>query len=172
MSLPCCTRNSTPTRSSIKEYLETAIDKLEDRITTSISKDLHEFRECITTEISALHKRVKDLETHVEEKDNEVAELSTQLQAAQKVIRNLEEKTENAEMNSRIPCLVLSGRAMARRAPRLDAPLPPPGAAVPRGAALADRAGPAEPAGAGPGVSGAPTARVRRSTPSSKWYGS
>ena len=52
--------------SGMKEYLEVALEKLEDRITSSISKDLHEFRELITTELGALTDRVRDLERHVE----------------------------------------------------------------------------------------------------------
>ncbi|KAF0310652.1 hypothetical protein FJT64_018383 [Amphibalanus amphitrite] len=57
-------------------------------------------------------------------------------------------------MNSRIPCLVLSGQAMAPHRPtRLDAPLPPAGRTAPGGGDSARGEGRAEsadaPAGAG-----------------------
>ncbi|KAF0302835.1 hypothetical protein FJT64_025094 [Amphibalanus amphitrite] len=92
---------------------------------SSISKDLHEFREIVAAEISALNDRVRDLERHVEERDNEVADLTRDLAAARSDIKALQERTENAEMNSRIPCLILSGGAMAsRRKAVLGAPLP------------------------------------------------
>ena len=133
---------------NLKAYLDVALDKLEDRITASISRDLHEFRELFAAEISALNDRVRDLERHVEERDSEVAELTRDLAAARKEVQSLQDRTENAEMNSRIPCLVLSGKAMApHRSPRLSAPLPPAGGSAPQGAALAAAA--AERAGAG-----------------------
>ena len=67
--------------SSLKQYLDDALESLEDRLTASISRDLHEFREIISSEVSALNDRIKDLEQHVEEKDNEVAKLETELHA-------------------------------------------------------------------------------------------
>ena len=59
---PESSRSPTPRNiSSMKEYLEVALEKLENRITASISRDLHEFRELITTELRALTDRVRDL---------------------------------------------------------------------------------------------------------------
>ncbi|KAF0309056.1 hypothetical protein FJT64_019800 [Amphibalanus amphitrite] len=55
-----------------EEYLETALEQLETRMMSSISKDLRDFREFITSELGALNDRVRDLERHVEEKDCEV----------------------------------------------------------------------------------------------------
>lgn len=128
--------------SSLKQYLDDALENLEDRLTASISRDLHDFREVISSEVSALNDRIRDLEQHVEEKDIEVAKLETELHAVKKEMISLQEKTENAEMNSRIPCLILSGRAMApRRGPRLGAPLPPADRPEPRGVAVTCRAG-------------------------------
>ena len=138
----------TPRSSNLKSYLDTALEKLENRITSSISKDLHEFRELISSELGALSDRVRDLERHVEERDNEVVALTRDLETARKDITILQERTENAEMNSRIPCLILSGRAMMpRRSPGLDAPLRPTHSSAPRGVTLT-ATGAAGPAGA------------------------
>ncbi|KAF0302585.1 hypothetical protein FJT64_025316 [Amphibalanus amphitrite] len=149
---------SPSARTNVKEYLETALEQLETRMMSSISKDLHDFREFITSELGALNDRVRDLERHVEEKDCEVAELTSTLASTRKELKELQDRTENAEMNSRIPCLILSGRAMAlRRSPGLGAPLPPAGQAVPPGGAAAgpaDRASAGAPAGPGRGAAG------------------
>ena len=139
----------------MKEYLEVALEKLENRITASISNDLHEFRELVTTELGALTDRVRDLERHVEERDLEVERLTSDLATTKKELKQLQDRAENAEMNARIPCLVLSGRAMApRHAPRLDAPLQPAGQAVPRGGDPPGAPSRAESAGARAGASG------------------
>ena len=109
---------------SFKELLDDAIEGLESRITLSLSRDLHEFRETLTTEIDKLNQRVKDLERHVEEKDCVIAELTDELQQSRKEVCALETRVEDAEINSRLPCLILSGQAMApRHAPRLEPPL-------------------------------------------------
>ena len=138
----------TPRNNNMKQYLDAALEKLEDRLTASISRDLHEFRELVSAELSALSGRVRDLERHVEERDLEVAELTSDLASTKKQLKQLQDRTENAEMNSRIPCLILSGKAMApHRSPRLGAPLPP-------GAASPDP-GQVTPADSRPAVSGA-----------------
>ena len=49
-----------------KEYLNTVLERLETLVTASISKDIHEFREVITPQISAFSDRVRNLERHVE----------------------------------------------------------------------------------------------------------
>ncbi|KAF0295751.1 hypothetical protein FJT64_006732 [Amphibalanus amphitrite] len=144
----------SPRNTSMRQYLDDALEKLEERLSSSISRDLHEFRELVSSELSALTDRVRDLERHVEERDLEVAELTNHLDASRKQIKLLEERAENAEMNSRIPCLVLSGQAMAPHRPtRLDAPLPPAGRTAPGGGDSARGEGRAEsadaPAGAG-----------------------
>ncbi|KAF0304645.1 hypothetical protein FJT64_020572 [Amphibalanus amphitrite] len=134
-------RSPTPRNSNVKEYLETALEQLETRMMASISKDLHEFRAFITAELGALTDRVRDLERHVEERDCEITELASTLASTRRELRELQDRTENAEMNSRIPCLVLSGRALApRRSPSLGAPLQSAGHAVPPGGATADQA--------------------------------
>ena len=51
----------SPRNTNLKEYLGVALEKLEDRITASISKDLHEFRSLISAELGALKDRVRDL---------------------------------------------------------------------------------------------------------------
>ena len=147
--------SSSPRNSNLKQYLDAALEKLEDRLTSSISKDLHEFRGLISTELGALNDRVRDLERHVEERDGEIAELTSELAAVKKDVKHLQDRAENSEMNSRIPCLILSGKAMApRRSQRLDSPLPPAARAAPPGSTPAGLAGRAQPADARPAVSG------------------
>ena len=109
---------------SFKECLETAIDDPESRVLTSFSRDLHEFRETLSEEVSRLHDRVKDLEKHVEDRDIAIAELTDELRVSRAEVSALQVRVEEAEVNSRLPCLVLSGPAMApRHAPRLEPPL-------------------------------------------------
>ena len=123
-----------------KECLETAIDNLESRLMVSFSKDLHDFRETLASEVDRLHERVKDLERHVEERDGLIDQLTDDLRRSRDEVTALQFRMEEAEINSRLPCLVLSGAAMApRRVPRLGPPLPPPGAT---GRAGAGSAGP------------------------------
>ncbi|KAF0302330.1 hypothetical protein FJT64_025580 [Amphibalanus amphitrite] len=145
-------RNGEPTRSpstfsgrNFKDHLDAAIEGLESRITLSLSRDLHEFRETLATEIDRLNERVRDLEKHVEERDGVIAELQDELHQSKKETAALLTRVEEAEINSRLPCLILSGPAMAsRRAPRLEPPLA--GQTAP-GAADSSRSGaPAEPA--------------------------
>ena len=115
---------STPSNRNFKEYLETAIDGLESRIMGSISRDLHEFRDTLTAEIAKLNDRLSDLERHVEEKDGVIEELTEELRRSKSEVSALQSRVEEAEVNSRLPCLVLSGAAMApRHAPRLEPPL-------------------------------------------------
>ena len=133
-------RGGAPSRSpssrsdkSFKECLDTAIDDLESRITVSISRDLHEFREALSAEIEKLHSRVRDLEKHIEERDVIIDDLTGELHQSRKEIVALQTRTEEAEVNSRLPCLVLSGPAIrplgsGRGVP----PRAPPGAAPAR----------------------------------------
>ena len=115
---------STPSNRNFKEYLETAIDGLESRIMGSISRDLHEFRDTLTAEIAKLNDRLSDLERHVEEKDGVIEELTEELRRSRSEVSALQSRVEEAEVNSRLPCLVPSGAAMApRHAPRLEPPL-------------------------------------------------
>ena len=113
----------------------------------SLSRDLHEFRETLSAKIAQLDGRVRDLERHVEERDGVIADLTDELRQSRSEVATLQERVEDAEMNSRLPCLILSGASMApRHAPRLEPPLrapaEPAAGAPPRSAA---------PAGAGQG---------------------
>ncbi|KAF0310934.1 hypothetical protein FJT64_001866 [Amphibalanus amphitrite] len=115
---------AAPGNRGFKEYLETAIEGLENRIMSSLSQELHEFRESLSTEISRLQDRVKDLETHVEERDSVITELSDELKRSRAEVSALQTRVEEAEINSRLSCLVLSGSSMApRHAPRPEPPL-------------------------------------------------
>ena len=102
-----------------KEYLDGALDDLQQRITSSISRDLHEFNQTIQSKLSSMEQRIRDLERHVEERDEEIVSLTAELRQTKDEMKRLGERAESAEMNSRIPSLVLSGRSLApRRAPR------------------------------------------------------
>ena len=98
----------------------------------------------------------KELEDHVNEKDIELEKISTELQETKEEVKRLNERTENAEMNSRILCLVLSGRALApKRGPRLAAPLPPTAdGSAPQGSGSAGPAGSSGSRTDGSGASG------------------
>ena len=98
-----------------KEYLDKALDELQERIVSSISRDIHEFNESIQSRLCAMDERISHLERHVEEKDVEIVKLKAELCQTKDEIRRLSERAESAEMNSRIPCLILSGRALAAR---------------------------------------------------------
>lgn len=110
-----------------KEYLENALDDLQQRVTASISRDFHEFSDGVYSKLTAMDERIRDLERHVEEKDCELERMASELKETKNEVRKLSERAESAEMNSRLPCLILSGRSLAPRRARLDAPLPPPG---------------------------------------------
>ena len=115
---------STPGNQRARDYVDTIIDELEDRMRASISRDFHELRVVLKAEIDKLSDRVKDLEQHVEKRDNTITELTDELRQARSDVSSLQSRVEDAEINSRLPCLVLSGAAMApRRAPSLGAPL-------------------------------------------------
>ena len=111
----------------LRESLDSAFDELERRVTQSLLRDLHEFRACLSDEIEKLSDRVKDLERHVEEKDGTIDQLSDELPQSREEVAALQVRVEDVEINSRIPCLILSGAAMApRNAPRLEPPVPAP----------------------------------------------
>ena len=114
------------TAGEVRELIDDAVEGIESRLTVFIAKELHDFKASLQLKFDALHGRIKDLEEHVNEKDAELERMSTELKETREEVKRLSERTENAEMNSRIPCLIFSGRAMApQREPRLAAPLRP-----------------------------------------------
>ena len=126
---------------SFRDELDAAVEDLEQRVTSSLSRDLHAFSERMTAQFDKLFGRVKDLEQHVEERDIEIDRLTDELGQCKWEVSALQTRVEDAEINSRLPCLILSGAAVAsRRAPRLQPPLP--GQTAP--AASADRPQPAD----------------------------
>lgn len=131
-----------------KAKLDDAMEDIETRLTSLISRELHDFKMSINSQFEALETRIHDLEQHVEMRDCEIDRMSQQLQETREEMEALRSRAEDAEMISRLPCLVLSGKAMAprRRAPPLDAPLPTSGTA--RSADIS-----------GPGRTGPPPAR-------------
>ena len=135
---------------SLKESLDDAIEGLENRVMASLSRDLHEFRETLMEEIGKLSDRVKDLEKHIEERDGVIDQLTDDLHQSRREVSALQDRVEEAEINSRLPCLILSGPAMApRHAPRLDPSLP--ARAAPAAVGSSPPAAPAWPAGPGQG---------------------
>ena len=133
---------------NFKEHLENAIDGLESRLMTLFSRELHEFRDSLAADIDKLNDRVRDLERHVEERDNVIEQLTADLQQSRSDVFALQSRVEEAEMNSRLPCLILSGAAMApRRSRRLEPPLP----AAQTAPAAADQARLTVPVGPGQG---------------------
>ena len=130
----------SPRKGEVKELIEDAVEGIESRLSLFISKELHDFQSSLQEKFDALHARIKDLEEHVNEKDLELERMSTELKETREEMKKLGDRSENAEMNSRIPCLILSGRAMTpHHGPRLAAPLRPAAERTPRGA---DSAGP------------------------------
>ena len=116
----------------------------------SLSRELHEFRETLMEKINRLNDRVKDLEQHVEERDGVIDQLTEKLHQSQSEVSALQTRMEEAEINSRLPCLILSGPAMAsRHAPRLGTPLPD--RAEPEAVRASPSSAPAGPAGPGHG---------------------
>ena len=108
-----------------KSQLDDAIDGLESRLTAFLSRELHELRVSLTAELDKLNGRVKDLERHVEERDNVIEQLSDDLRQSRAEVSALQTRVEEAEINSRLPCIILSGAAMAPpRSRHLEAPLP------------------------------------------------
>ena len=142
-------RTSPSVTSSMKEYVDVALDNLEQRLISTLSKELHDFRDTFQSQLEAFEKRIKDLEEHMEDKDKEVEDLSRELATARDEIRKLHDRAEDAEINSRLPCLILSGSAMA---PRRGAPGSAPAAALGSGSAGGRSA--ERPAGSGPAPPG------------------
>lgn len=128
-----------------KEYLDSALEDLQERILSSISRDIHEFNEGVLSKLNAMDDRLRDLERHVEEKDCLIDDLTAELRVTKDEVRRLSDRAESAEMNSRIPCLVLSGRALAPQRSRLGAPLPLTGRPAPQGVDGRSTAGSADP---------------------------
>ena len=112
--------NSKSTR-SFRDERDAAVEDLELRVTTSLSRDLHDFRERMSAQIERLLNRVQDLDHHVEQRDSIIDRLSDDLLQSRQKISTLQSRIEDAKVNSRLPCLVLSGPAMApHQAPRLQ----------------------------------------------------
>ena len=133
--------NSSPrqTPGEVREIIEDAVEGLESRLSLFLSREIHKLTDSLLLKFEDFNTRIKDLEEHVNEKDIALEKVSAELQVTQEEVRRLSERNENAEMNSRIPCLVLSGSALApRRGSHLAAPLPlPADRSAPRGAGSA-----------------------------------
>ena len=89
------------------------LQDFESRFLNNISRDLHELREVIQSQLDSFEARIKDLEGHVEERDCEVEKLRKELGSVTEEMAMLRGRTEDAEINSRLSCLILSGAALA-----------------------------------------------------------
>ena len=159
--------DSSPRQSTgeVKSLIENAMEGLESRLSLFLSKELHEFKESLLSKFDALSCRIQDLEEHANAKDLQLDKMSTELQQTREEMKRLHDRAEKAEMNSRIPCLVLSGRALAPHpGRRLSAPLPPPAdRSAPQGSAAPASPGRgAAPAGASGADGGRGEGGVRR----------
>ena len=151
---------AAPGNRSFKERLDDAIDGLESRLVASFSRELHEFRESLTAEIDKLNERVRDLERHVEVRDGVIDQLTDDLRQSRAEITVLQTRVEDAEINSRLPCLIFSGAAMAPRHPaRQGAPPASLGAADAAAVTVTSQAADRR-VTAGPGQSAAGGARA------------
>ena len=99
----------------VRECIEAAFDELESKMMVSISRDLHECKTTLTAEIGRLGERLRDLERHVEERDVVIAELTDELRHSREEFTALQNRVEEAEVNNRLPCLIMSSAAMATR---------------------------------------------------------
>lgn len=98
---------------SVKERVEITLQDFESKILSSISKDLHELRVVMQKQLDSFETRIKELENHVEERDSEVECLRKELGDVRREMAVLQGRAEDAELNSRLPCLILSGEALA-----------------------------------------------------------
>ena len=116
--------------------MEELEERLRTALMTTLSRELHDFRTSLTTEIEKLHQRVVDLESHVNERDDVINQLSSELSRSRSEVSALQTRVEEAEINSRLPCLILSGASMApRRASPVVTQTAPAAAGPPRQAA-------------------------------------
>ena len=113
---------------TVRERVEVMMQDFENRILSGISKDLHELRDIIQSQLDAYEARIKDLERHAEEMVNDVEVLKKDLHNAREEIVRLHSRSEDAEINSRLPCLILSGSSLAPH-PASGRPVPAPGSA-------------------------------------------
>ena len=141
------------TTAEVKELIADAVEGIEERLSVFLSKELHDFEKKLQSKFDALHARIKDLEEHVNDRDQEMEKMAAKLKKTEEEVRSLHERSEKSEMNARIPCLVFSGRAMAPlRGPRLAAPLRPTDRSASLGSGPAGSAGPSGPRAAGSGA--------------------
>ena len=108
-------RSPKPNSETVKERVEVMLQDFETRILSGISKDIHELRDVIQSQLDSYEARIKDLERYAEDLGNDVESLKRNLNEAKEEIVRLHNRTEDAEINSRLPCLILSGDAVAPR---------------------------------------------------------
>ena len=93
--------------------------------TDALTRRIPETRSTARRLQNVRHKEVLQKEGSTEERDGITDQLSNELRHSKEEVSALQTGVKEAEMNSRLPCLVLSGTAMApRHAPRLEPPLP------------------------------------------------
>ena len=78
------------------DVMETAMADLKARIMEALSRKLHEFRELFMAEITRVNNRLRDLEQHVEERDNAIADLTGKLRQSRSQVSELQHRVEEA----------------------------------------------------------------------------
>ena len=115
-------RSPSSAKTSLREHFDAALEALESRMNVFLSTELHTLRDVVQSQLDTLSAKVSDLERHVETSDAVIEELSQQLRESKEEIIRMKTRAEESEIVSRLPCLILSGGAMAaRHAPRLPA---------------------------------------------------
>ena len=107
--------SATQVNKVVKTYLDSALERLEDRLSVTISQELSAFKTDFHSRFESLYERLGDLERHVEERDCVIEDLRTELDSSKEELKALRDRIEDAEIISRLPCLILSGGRMAAR---------------------------------------------------------
>ena len=160
-------------QSELSSMLEVALERTEAKMRALLSEELHEVKVIFESQIARMEERIKELEKHVEMRDEEMEATKEELKEAKQQINELNLRAEKAELNSRIPCLVFSGRAMAPRravlAPPVAGESAPPGAMADPDPVTGDRArtGTRAPDGALPDTAGTTSVTSASTSPAS-----
>lgn len=107
-----------------------------------LREEFQDLANSLKAEVSSLTTRVKDLEEHVNNKDNEMEEMEVRLKRSEDAVRALQVQLEENEVVSRLPTLIFSGPAVEKSAPLRPGVPTQPARAVGGGAEAAPAAPP------------------------------
>ena len=99
--------------SNFETILETALTKLRRQI----QGDFDEFQESMRHQFTVMGQRLKKVEEKLEEKEKELAKVTTEAQNDRRELRELQTQVEENERVSRLPSLILSGSAVPKKPP-------------------------------------------------------